>query len=92
MRGLASLKKLPSHNEVEGPLTIVAFDSVSLPSHKAAVVDFNEMRFESATFLTENVVQNRSGTICTPDGNCYLPNYFDKLIETKVVSFMNRWI
>ena len=65
-------------------MTIVAFDAVSQPSHKAAVVDFNQMRFES-TMLTEN-----AGMICA-DGTCYLPNYFDKLVETKVIKFFEKW-
>jgi len=92
MRGLASLEKYQDYNQVKGPLTVVAFDSVSLPSHKSAVVDFNEMRFESKKFLSENIREGSDGTICTPDGQCYLANYFDRLVETKVVEFFNRWV
>lgn len=85
MRGLAELEHLENHNLVKSPLTIVAFDSVSAPSHKSAVVDFNEMRFE-ATMLTE-----QSGMVCL-NGRCFLPNYFDKLIETKSLEFFERWV
>jgi len=91
MRGLASLKRQQEYNLVEGPLTIIGFDAVSLPSHKAAVVDFNEMRFENNRFLTESIIENRS-TICTPDGRCYLVDYFDKLVESKVINFFDRWV
>ncbi len=91
MRGLASLKRESEYNLVEGPLTIIGFDSVSLPSHKAAVVDFNEMRFESNKILSESIIENKS-TICTPDGRCYLIDYFDKLVESKVIKFFDRWI
>lgn len=84
MRGLAELERMPTYNLVKGPLTIIAFDSVSQPSHQAAVVDFNEMTFES-TMLTESC-----GSICL-NGRCFLPDYFDKLIETKTINFFQKW-
>jgi len=85
MRGLAELQRLQEYNLVKGPLTIIAFDAVSQPSHKAAVVNFNEMRFESS-MLTEN-----AGQVCI-DGRCFLPNYFDQLVESKVVTFFEKWV
>jgi len=85
MRGLAELERQQEYNLVKGPLTIIAFDSVSQPSHKAAVVDFNQMRFESS-MLTES-----AGMVCV-NGKCFLPDYFDKLIETKAYSFFDKWI
>ena len=87
MRGLAELKKTDAgHNIVQDPLYIITFDAVSLPSHKSAVVNFNEMRFESKNMLTESC-----GTVCH-NGICYLPDYFDKLVETKIIKFFDRWI
>ena len=85
MRGLAELERLQDHNVVKSPLTIIAFDAVSMPSHKSAVVDFNEMTFES------NMVMEKAGMICV-GGKCYMPDYFDKLIENKVINFFDRWI
>jgi len=85
MRGMAELKKINDVNEVQDPLVIIAYDSVSLPSHKAAVVDFNEMRFEGH-MLTEN-----NNMVCY-QGRCFLPNYFDKLVETRVIQFFNKWV
>jgi len=85
MRGLAELDRQSDHNIVKDPLMIVAFDSVSLPSHKAAVVDFNEMAFES-----DMLVENQQ-MICF-NGRCFLPNYFDKLVETKMIDFFTRWV
>ncbi len=85
MRGLAELERLEDHNVVKSPLTIIAFDAVSAPSHKSAVVDFNEMQFEQH-MLTEN-----KSTICI-GGKCFLPDYFDKLIETKVITFFDKWV
>ena len=88
MRGMAELDRQQEMNVVKSPLMVIAFDTVSMPSHKSAVVNFNEMRFESMNLLTES----SCGTICTPDGKCYLANYFDKLIESKVIQFANKWV
>jgi hypothetical protein len=85
MRGLAELERLQEYNMVKGPLTIIAFDAVSQPSHKAAVVNFSEMQFESS-MLTES-----AGMVCI-DGRCFLPDYFDKLVESKVFSFFDTWV
>jgi len=85
MRGLAELERLQDHNVVKDPLMIVSYDSVSLPSHKGAVVDFNEMKFES------NMLVENQQMICF-NGRCFLPNYFDKLIETKMINFFTRWV
>jgi len=85
MRGLAELERLANHNVVKSPLTIIAFDAVSMPSHKSAVVDFNEMTFES------HMLMERKGMICVGD-KCFMPDYFHKLIENKVIKFFNTWV
>jgi len=89
MRGMAELDRQQEINVVKSPLMVICFDSVSMPSHKAAVVNFNEMRFESMSLLTES---SCGTTICTPDGKCYLVNYFDKLVETKIIQFTSNWV
>ena len=86
MRGLAELERLQDHNVVKSPLTVIAFDAVSMPSHKSAVVDFNEMKFEQHMLF-----ESASGLVCI-DGKCFVPDYFDKLIETKVISFFDKWM
>lgn len=85
MRGLAELERLQDHNVVKSPLTIIAFDAVSMPSHQSAVVDFNEMTFESHMLMEEN------GLICVGD-KCFMPDYFDKLIENKTIQFFDKWV
>jgi len=85
MRGMAELDRKADANYVKSPLTIVSYDSVSLPSHSSAVVDFNEMKFE-ASMLREG-----KETICA-GGICFLPNYFDKLVEKKIIRFTQKWI
>lgn len=87
MRGMAELDIRDNVKIVKAPLFIVTFDAVSNPSHKAALVNFNQMRFESVSMITESC-----GVICTPDGHCYLSEYFDKLIETKMIKFCDRWV
>lgn len=89
MRGLAELDRRENVNIVKSPLMIITFDAVSSPSHKAAVVNFNEMRFESMNMLRESACGT---TVCTPDGKCYLANYFDKLVETKIIQFGKEWV
>jgi len=89
MRGMAELDRQPKMNIVKSPLYIVTFDSVSMPSHKTATVDFNNLRFESLNVIQEN---HNCNTICTPDGQCFLMDYFDKLVETKMITFLDRWI
>jgi len=86
MRGLAELERKQDFSEVKSPLTVIAFDAVSMPSHRAAVVDFNEMKFESHLLF-----ESSNGMVCL-NGRCFMPNYFDKLIETKVIKFFERWI
>ena len=86
MRGLAELERLQDRNVVKSPLTIISFDAVSMPSHKSAVVDFNEMKFEQ-NMLTET----GSGVVCV-DGQCFMPDYFDKLVESKMITFFERWV
>jgi hypothetical protein len=86
MRGLAELERLQDHNVVKAPLTIIAFDAVSMPSHRAAVVDFNEMKFEH-----EALLETASGMVCV-NGKCFLPDYFDRLVESRIIQFFDRWI
>lgn len=85
MRGLAELERKDDVNIVKSPLTLIGFDAVSRPSHQEAIIDFNECRFESS-MLIEN-----EDLICL-EGKCYLPDYFDKLIETKIIQFKQKWI
>jgi hypothetical protein len=86
MRGMGELVRMEDHNLVKGPLQIIAYDAVSMPSHKAAVVNFGDMRFEQKA-LTECL----NGVVCV--GNkCFMPDYFDKLVETKMIEFHTSWV
>lgn len=85
LRGLAELERKSDYNEVRSPLTIIAYDAVSMPSHKSAVVDFNEMKFE------QHMLFESPSLICL-NGRCFMPDYFDKLVETKMIQFFGRWV
>ena len=86
MRGLGELERKPGFIEVKDPLTIIGYDCVSLPSHKPSVVDFNEVRFVESV----NIVERKS-SVCV-DGVCYLPDYFDKLVESGIIKFNKKWV
>jgi hypothetical protein len=86
MRGMAELERGPDHNIVKAPLTIISFDAVSMPSHRSAVVDFNEMKFEQNMLF-----ESKGGLVCL-NGRCFMPSYFDKLVETKMIKFFDRWV
>ncbi|OQB42017.1 MAG: Prohead core protein protease [candidate division CPR1 bacterium ADurb.Bin160] len=100
LRGLAYQTKKDGYKLVGGPLYIIAYDAVSNPSHKAAVVNFNEVSFrESIHLLKENChkkpkkiefVEENGNIICTNEGVCYLSDYFDKLIEKKILSLTKK--
>jgi hypothetical protein len=90
MRGMGDLQMVSGFNQVKSPLTIISYDAVSRPSHKAAVVDFNQMKFENESLLTESV-NECNGLICLGE-QCYLPNYFDKLVETQMIKFFKKWV
>lgn len=89
MRGMAELERLEDRSVVKGPLTIISYDAVSMPSHSSAVVDFNEMRFEKKDYVTS--LTESKDLICA-NGKCYLPDFFDKLVETKVIKFFESWV
>jgi len=92
MRGMGDLQMVAGYKSVKSPLTIICYDAVSRPSHKAAVVDFNNMKFESEQLCNLNTLtESDNGLICC--GNqCYLPNYFDKLVESRLIKFFDKWV
>lgn len=83
MRGMGELDRTRDYNIVKGPLIIICYDLVTSPSHKISRIDEHQVRFES--------IQESANLICV-DGQCYLPNYFDKLVENKMIKFFKRWV
>lgn len=100
MRGLAELERKNGKSIVQSPLIIITYDIVSSPSHQIATVDEREVTFESMAQMDNkkvinescNIKEKDSGLICTSDGICYLPNYFDKLVEQNIIKFSKKWV
>jgi hypothetical protein len=98
MRGLAELQRKDGKAIVQSPLVIITYDIVSSPSHNIATVNEREVTFESMFYNNSNVLcesnikENNNGLICTKKGVCYLPNYFDKLVEKNIINFTKKWV
>ena len=69
---------------VQSPLRIIAYDCVSKPSNHKAVM--TEIKQESAQILYES-----EQSICLENGVCYLPNYFDMLVEQKLITLKKKY-
>jgi hypothetical protein len=37
------------------------------------------------------MLMENKGMVCVGD-KCFMPDYFDKLIETKVIRFFDKWV
>lgn len=80
LRGLGDVEDRGDHQAVMDPLTIISFDCVSEPSHAKATIQ--EIRQENVV----RILKESKQLICCSNGKCYLPNYFDQLVESKVLS------
>ena len=80
LRGLADLEDNGSYQKVLDPLIIIAFDSVSEPSHTKATIQ--EIRNESVVRI---IKESRNLVHCS-NGKCYLTNYFDEMIERHILT------
>lgn len=100
MRGLAELERKNGKSIVQSPLIIITYDLCSSPSHQIATVDEKNVTFESLVRMENKYVVNESsgikeqdsGLICTSDGVCFLPDYFDKLVESNIIKFTKKWV
>ena len=94
-----------SFNEVIGPIHVVTWDAVSYPSHaQAKMIRITEsvqeelyntsrkMKRISSTLHESAGIVECNGMICTLEGVCYLPNDFDKLVESKVITLMKPFL
>jgi len=98
MRGMGDITYVNGYNQIKSPLTIISYDAVSRPSHASAVVDFNQIKFEDCNFGSISSSENKElitecadGMICFKD-QCFLPNYFDNLVENKMIKFFKQWV
>jgi len=85
LRGLADVEDRSTFQEVLSPLVIIAYDCVSEPSHNSATIQ--EIRNEHVV----HIIKESKQLVCCSNGRCYLPNYFDELIERKIIKVAEKY-
>jgi len=104
MRGLGDLIQKGMYKIVQSPLRIIAYDCVSKPSnHKAYITEIRQeslqqinenlnILHESSNSCKKSIIKETKNVICTDDGVCYLPNYFDMLVEQKIIQLKEKYL
>lgn len=85
LRGLADVEDRTNHQEVLDPLIVIAYDCVSEPSHNTATIQ--EIRNENVV----RILSESKQLIHCSNGKCYIPNYFDELVERRVLQISNKY-
>jgi len=85
LRGLADVQDNGQFQLVMSPLICIAYDAVSEPSNAKATIQ--EIRNEQLLY----VVNESKNLICTSDGHCYLPDYFDQLVENNIMKLRKKY-
>jgi hypothetical protein len=86
LRGLADIEDRSNIQEVLSPLIIITYDCVSEPSHNSATIQ--EIRNENVV----HILNESKRLIRCSNGKCYLPDYFDELIERKILRLSKKYI
>lgn len=90
LRGLADVQDSGSYQMVMSPLIMIAYDAVSEPSNAKAIIQ--EVRQENFV----RIVNESKSMIHCDNGKCYLPDFFDELVERKILNladkYQNKWI
>ena len=92
LRGLADVQDSGSAQHVMSPLIMIAYDSVSEPSNSRATIQ--EVRNESLKMIMENndYTETASGLICTKEGICYMPEYFEEIVEKNLFNLREKYL
>ncbi len=85
LRGLADVEDKADYQDVIAPLFIITYDCVSEPSHNSATIQ--EIRNEHVV----RIIKESKQLICCNNGKCYLPNYFDSLIERRILKLTDKY-
>jgi len=85
LRGLADVEDRGTYQEVMDPLIVICYDSVSEPSHNTATIQ--EIRNENVI----RIINESKQLIRCSNGKCYLPNYFDELIEKRILKLTTKY-
>lgn len=86
LRALADIEDSGNFQDVMDPLIIITYDCVSEPSHNTATIQ--EIKNESVV----HILHESKHLIRCSNGKCYIPNYFDQLIESKILKISKRYI
>jgi len=85
LRGLADVEDKGTHQEVMAPLITICYDSVSEPSHHSATIQ--EIKNENVI----HIINESKHLIQCNNGRCYLPDYFDELIEQRILKLTKKY-
>lgn len=90
LRGLADVQDSGGHQMVMAPLIMIGYDAVSEPSNARATIQ--EVRQEHYV----RVLSESANMIHCDNGKCYLPDFFDQLVEQKIINladkYQKKWI
>lgn len=86
LRGLADVEDRGSFQEVLSPLIVIAYDCVSEPSHNTATIQ--EIRNENVV----HIIKESKQLIHCSNGKCYIPNYFDELVERRIYKLTSKYL
>jgi hypothetical protein len=85
LRGLADVEDRRTYQEVLDPLIVICYDCVSEPSHNTATIQ--EIKNENVI----HIINESKQLIRCSNGKCYLPNYFDELIEKRILNLTTKY-
>lgn len=86
LRALADVEDNGVCQDVLSPMMIITYDCVSEPSHSTATIQ--EVKSESVV----QIVKESNALISCSNGKCYLPNYFDELVERGILRLTKKYI
>lgn len=85
LRGLADVQDNGTHQMVMSPLIMIGYDAVSEPSNAKATIQ--EVRQENFV----QIVNESRQLIHCDNGKCYLPDFFDELVERKIINLADKY-
>ena len=106
LRGMGEIRQMTEsgspYYDVYGNLKIITYDSVSNPSHATARVRkltesvenqiYNEFENYATNFIHESEgICEKNGLVCTKEGVCYLPNQFERLVDKRIVTLIDKF-
>lgn len=85
LRGLADVQDSGAYQLVLSPLMMICYDAVSEPSNSKATLQ--EIRNESFV----SVLRESANLVHCSNGHCYIKDYFDEIVEKKLLRLEQRY-